>query len=235
MTGYPVNRVKDLRKGAGLFAVICLAAMIAQCGPADEKGPFVLEPLPYAEDALQPYISAETISFHHGKHHAGYVKRANSLVKGSVFEGNSFEEIIKLTSGKKGHVAIFNNVAQAWNHAFFWKCMKPGGGGSPKGKLAKKVKDSFGSFDAFKEEFLSTANSQFGSGWTWLVLDGDKLKVVKTSNADTPLTHGLKPVFTVDVWEHAYYLDYQNRRADFVKKVLDHLVNWDFVASQLEQ
>ena len=235
MTGYPVNRVKDSRKAASLFAVICLAAMIAQCGPADEKGLFVLEPLPYAEDALQPYISAETISFHYGKHHAGYVKMANSLVAGSVFEDNSFEEIIKLTSGKKGHVAIFNNVAQAWNHAFFWKCMKPGGGGSPKGKLAKKVKDSFGSFDAFKEEFLSTANSQFGSGWTWLVLDGDKLKVVKTSNADTPLTHGLKPVFTVDVWEHAYYLDYQNRRADFVKKVLDHLANWDFVASQLEQ
>jgi Fe-Mn family superoxide dismutase len=235
MTGYPVNGAKDLRKGAGLFAVICLAAMIAQCGPADEKGLFVLEPLPYAEDALQPYISAQTISFHYGKHHAGYVKRANSLVTGSVFEGNSFEEIIKLASGKKGHVPIFNNVAQAWNHAFFWKCMKPGGGASPKGKLAKKVKDSFGSFDAFKEEFLSTANSQFGSGWTWLVLDGDKLKVVKTSNADTPLTHGLKPVFTVDVWEHAYYLDYQNRRADFVKKVLDYLANWDFVASQLEQ
>ncbi|MES0349288.1 MAG: superoxide dismutase [Desulfobacteria bacterium] len=235
MTGYLVNRVKDLRKGASLFAVICLAAMIAQCGPADEKGLFVLEPLPYAEDALQPYISAETISFHYGKHHAGYVKRGNSLVTGSVFEGNSFEKIIKLTSGKKGHVAIFNNVAQAWNHAFFWKCMKPGGGGSPKGKLAKKIKDSFGSLEAFKEEFLSTANSQFGSGWTWLVLDGDKLKVLKTSNADTPLTHGLKPVFTVDVWEHAYYLDYQNRRADFVKKVLDHLANWDFVASQLEQ
>jgi len=185
MTGYPVNRVKDLRKAASLFAVICLTAMIAQCGPADEKGLFVLEPLPYAEKALQPHISAETISFHYGKHHAGYVKRANSLVTGSVFEGNSFEEIIKLTSGKKGHVAIFNNVAQAWNHAFFWKCMKPRGGGSPKGKLAKKIKDSFGSLEAFKEEFLSTANSQFGSGWTWLVLDGDKLKVVKTSNADT--------------------------------------------------
>jgi len=235
MTGYPVNRVKDLRKEASLFAVICLTAMIAQCGPADEKGLFVLEPLPYAEKALQPHISAETISFHYGKHHAGYVKRANSLVTGSVFEGNSFEEIIKLTSGKKGHVAIFNNVAQAWNHAFFWKCMKPRGGGSPKGKLAKKIKDSFGSLEAFKEEFLSTANSQFGSGWTWLVLDGDKLKVVKTSNADTPLTHGLKPIFTVDVWEHAYYLDYQNRKADFVKKVLDHLANRDFVASQLEQ
>ncbi len=235
MTGYPVNRVKDSRKAASLFAVICLAAMIAQCGPADEKGLFVLEPLPYAEDALQPYISAETISFHYGRHHAGYVKMANSLVKGSVFEDNSFEEIIKLTSGKKGHVPIFNNVAQAWNHAFFWKCMKPGGGGSPKGKLAKKVKDSFGSLDVFKEEFITTANSQFGSGWTWLVLDGDKLKVVKTSNADTPLTHGLKPVFAVDVWEHAYYLDYQNRRADFVEKVLDHLANWDFVASQLEQ
>lgn len=235
MIGYPVNRVKDLRKGARLFMVICLAVMVAQCGAQDEKDIFVLEPLPYAEKALEPYISAKTISFHYGKHHAGYVKKANSLVTGSVFEGNSFEEIIKLTAGKREHAEIFNNVAQAWNHAFFWKCMKPGGGGSPKGKLAKKIKDSFGSLDAFKAEFIATATSQFGSGWTWLVLDGDKLKVVKTSNADTPLAHGLKPVFTVDVWEHAYYLDYQNRRADFVKKALDHLANWDFVASQLEQ
>jgi Fe-Mn family superoxide dismutase len=234
MAMHPIDQGKDLRKMARLFVAICLAAMVAQCGAADEKDLFVLEPLPYAEDALEPYISAKTVSFHYGKHHAGYVKKANRLVKGSAFEGKSFEEIIKFTAGNKEHAAIFNNVAQAWNHAFFWKCMKPGGGGLPKGKLVTKIKDSFGSFDTFKGEFLSTASSQFGSGWTWLVLDSGKLRIVKTSNADTPLAKGLKPVYTVDVWEHAYYLDYQNRRTEFVKNVLGHLANWDFVASQLE-
>ena len=229
-----IKGAKDLRKGARLFMVVCVAAVVAQCGVADEKGLSALEPLPYSENALEPYISARTISLHYGKHHAGYLKKAVSLINGNVFESKSFEEIIRLTAGKKGHTEIYNNVAQAWNHAFFWKCMKPGGGGLPEGELAKKIQDSFGGFDAFKDEFLATANSQFGSGWTWLVLDGDKLKVVKTSNADTPLAHGLKPVYTVDVWEHAYYLDYQNRRAEFVEKVLDHLANWDFVASQLE-
>jgi Fe-Mn family superoxide dismutase len=235
MNRYAMNRFKDLGKGVRLFVMICLVATVAQCGAVDEKDKdlFVLEPLPYPQDTLEPYISAKTISFHYGKHHAGYVTAANTLVKGSGFEGKSFEEIIKLTAGNKGHAAIFNNVAQAWNHAFFWKCMKSGGGGSPTGTLAMKIKDSFGSFDAFKGEFLATANSQFGSGWVWLVLEGDKLKVVRTSNADTPLAHGLKPVYTVDIWEHAYYLDYQNRRTDFVKTVLNHLANWDFVASQL--
>jgi Fe-Mn family superoxide dismutase len=209
--------------------------MVPQCGRVEEKSLLTLEPLPYAENALEPHISAKTISLHYGKHHAGYVKKANNLIRGSAFVGKSCEEIIKLTAGKERYAAIFNNVAQAWNHAFFWKCMKPGGGGSPGGKLATKIKESFGSFNAFKKEFLSTASSQFGSGWTWLVLDGDKLKVVKTSNADTPLAHGQKPVYTVDVWEHAYYLDYQNRRADFVKNVLERLANWEFAASQIEQ
>jgi len=234
MTRYPINGVKDLRRGVGLFLIFCLAAMVAQCSRTEENSLLTLEPLPYAESALEPHISAKTLSLHYGKHHAGYVKKANDLIKGSAFEGKSLEEIIKRTGGKKEYEAIFNNAAQAWNHAFFWKCMKPGGG-SPGGKLATKIKDSFGSFEAFKQEFLSTATSQFGSGWTWLVLDGDKLKIVTTSNADTPLAHGLKPVYTIDVWEHAYYLDYQNRRTDFIKNVLDHLANWEFAASQTEQ
>jgi Fe-Mn family superoxide dismutase len=138
-----------------------------------------------------------------------------------------------LTAGKKEYTAIFNNVAQAWNHAFFWKCLKPGGG-TVGGELADWIIKSFGSIDTFKQKFLEASKSQFGSGWTWLVLDGEKLKIVTTANADTPIAHGLKPVFTVDVWEHAYYLDYQNRRADFVENVLNHLVDWDFVASQLK-
>lgn len=235
MTGFLVNRMKDIRRGTCLVAVTCLVIMLAQCGPADEKGRITLEALPYAEVGLEPYISAQTVRLHYGKHHAGYVKGANSLVAGSGFEGKSLEEIIKVTAGKKEHEDIFNQAAQAWNHAFFWQCMRPGGGGSPKGSLAKKIQDSFGSYGAFKAEFTATASSQFGSGWVWLVLDGDKLKVMKTSNADTPLAHKLKPVFTIDVWEHAYYLDYQNRRTDFVTKVLDHLANWDFVALRAGQ
>jgi len=191
------------------------------------------EKLPYGDDALEPHISAKTIGFHYGKHHATYVAKANDLLKGSDLEGKSTEDIIKATAGKSDKAAIFNNVAQAWNHAFFWKCLKPGGGGEPTGKLADMIKESFGSFDEFKKEFAAAAAGQFGSGWAWLVLDGGKLKVMKTANADTPVAHGLTPLFTVDVWEHAYYLDYQNKRPDFVEAVLDNLANWDFAASQL--
>lgn len=191
------------------------------------------EKLPYGDDALEPHISAKTIGFHYGKHHATYVAKANDLLKGSDLEGKSAEEIIKATAGKSEKAAIFNNVAQAWNHAFFWKCLKPGGGGEPTGKLADMIKESFGSFDEFKKEFSAAAAGQFGSGWVWLVHDGGKLKVMKTANADTPLAHGITALFTVDVWEHAYYLDYQNKRPDFVQAVLDKLANWDFAASQL--
>ena len=235
MAKCPINRTRNLQKGTLLFVVICIALAVNQCGTAEEKPLFVQDPLPYPEDALEPYISAETIGLHYGKHHAGYVTTANRLVMDSAFQGKTPVEIIKLTAGKKEHSKIFNNVAQAWNHAFFWKCMKPGGGGIPKGRLAKKIEDSFGSFDTFKKEFLAAAKSQFGSGWVWLVLDDDILKVVTTANADTPLSQGLKPIFTVDVWEHAYYLDYQNRRTDFVETVLDNLADWDAVAFFMEQ
>jgi Fe-Mn family superoxide dismutase len=230
----PNQQFQSLCKKIPLFLVICLALAFIGCGADQEKPLLVLSPLPYSEDALEPYISAETMNLHYGKHHAGYINTANRLLKDSAFRDKTLVEVIRLTADKKEYGDLFNNAAQAWNHAFFWQCVKPGGGGLPKGQLAKKIEDAFGSFDAFKNDFLAASKGHFGSGWVWLVLDRDTLKVVTTANADTPLAHELKPVLTVDVWEHAYYLDYQNRRTDFVETVLDKLANWDFVASQLE-
>ncbi len=180
--------------------------------------------LPYASDALEPYISTTTMEFHYGKHHKAYVDNLNKLIAGTPFADLSLEEIIKETAGNEKFQAIFNNAAQAWNHNFFWHCMSADGGKAPKGVLLKKIEDAFGSYDQFCEDFTNAAVSQFGSGWAWLVEDKDgKLSILKTANADTPLAHGLKALLTVDVWEHAYYLDYQNRRADFVKTFLTHL------------
>ncbi|MFH0730044.1 MAG: superoxide dismutase [Pseudomonadota bacterium] len=219
----------------GFILLICLssAVTLTHCGRVDSSSKIVQEPLPYAENALEPYISAATMGYHYGKHHAAYVTAANALIFGSPFAGKSSAEIISLTAGKAEHAAIFNNVAQAFNHAFFWKSMKPGGGGVPTGKPAEIINASFGDFKAFKKAFSEAAKGRFGSGWVWLVKEGDLLKIETTSNADTPIAHGAKPVFCVDVWEHAYYLDYQNRRSDFVETVIDKLANWDFVASQL--
>ena len=214
-------------------SVIGLAFLLIGCGKAGEKTSIVLEPLPYKMDALKPYISDQTMRFHYGKHYAGYADKANQLLKRGEFEGKTADEIIALTTGKKKYTDIFNNVAQAWNHAFFFKGLKPDGG-TVGGELADRIKKSFGSIDTFKQEFLKAAIGRFGSGWAWLVLDGKELKIVTTSNADTPIAHGLKPLFTVDVWEHAYYLDYQNRRADYVNNVLNHLADWNFVASRLK-
>jgi Fe-Mn family superoxide dismutase len=187
---------------------------------------FTLPELPYDRTALEPYISKNTIDFHYGKHHQTYVDNLNKLIKGTRFEDMELEEIIKETFGKSESTGIFNNAAQAWNHTFFWNSMNPNGGGEPKDELKQKIEKNFGSYDKFKEEFKTAAVGQFGSGWAWLVDDEGKLKVVKTSNADTPVAHGLKPFITVDIWEHAYYLDYQNRRADFVDAFLEHLVYW---------
>ncbi|HEY9539446.1 MAG TPA: superoxide dismutase [Kiloniellaceae bacterium] len=186
---------------------------------------FELPPLPYAQDALEPHCSAKTLSFHHGKHHQAYVSKTNELIAGTEHADKSLEEIIKSSSG-----TLFNQAAQVWNHTFFWNSMKPGGGGQPGGALATAIDKSFGSLDKFKEEFKTKGVGQFGSGWVWLVKDGNDLKVVGTGNADTPLAHGQTPILTCDVWEHAYYLDYQNRRPDFIQAFLDHLVNWDFAA-----
>ena len=195
---------------------------------AQAAAPFVLPALPYAENALEPVISSRTISFHYGKHHKGYVNNLNKLIAGTEYADKSLENIIIATTGQPEKIGIFNNAAQVWNHTFFWKSMKPKGGGEPPNELKQKMEASFGSVVACKKELVSAAVSQFGSGWAWLVLDGDKLKVVKTANAGLPLTTDMKPVLTVDVWEHAYYLDYQNRRDDYVNAVLDKLINWEF-------
>ena len=191
---------------------------------------FTLPPLPFAKDALAPLMSAETFEFHYGKHHQAYVNNLNKLTEGKPEAKMPLEEII-LAAPAGG---LFNNAAQVWNHSFFWNSLKAGGGGEPAGELAAAVKRDFGSFAKLREEFANAAATLFGSGWVWLVLDGGKLKVVKTANADTPLVHGQVPLLALDVWEHAYYLDYQNRRPDFVQAFLDHLINWDFVAHNLK-
>jgi Fe-Mn family superoxide dismutase len=200
---------------------------------AQAKGPFALPPLPYAEDALASVISARTISFHYGKHHRAYVDNLNSLVKNTPYEKMSLEEVVKASAAAPGQATIFNNAAQVWNHTFYWNGMKPGGGGKPGGDVGKGIEKDFGSYENFRKEFISTAMGQFGSGWAWLATDGKSLKVVKTPNAENPISQGLKPLLTVDVWEHAYYLDYQNRRKDFVEASLDKLVNWAFVEKNL--
>ncbi len=195
---------------------------------------FELPALPYAKDALEPHMSANTFSFHHEKHHNTYVVNLNGLVKGTDLEGKSLEDIVAATAGNPDKAGVFNNAAQVWNHTFFWNSMKPNGGGAPTGDLAAKIDADFGSFDAFKDAFKAAGATQFGSGWAWLVVgDGGKLEVVKTPNAETPLTAGKTPLLTCDVWEHAYYLDYQNRRPDFLAAFLDNMANWDFAAENL--
>jgi superoxide dismutase, Fe-Mn family len=193
----------------------------------------ILPTLPFADNALEPVISAKTISFHYGKHHKAYVDNLNKLTEGTEFAGMPLEKIITETAGKADKAGIFNNAAQAWNHAFYWQCLKQNGGGEPPSALKKKIDIFFGSVDACKKELATAATTQFGSGWAWLVLDGEKLKVIKTGNADLPLAKGMKALLTIDVWEHAYYLDYQNRRADYVNAVLDKLINWNFAADNL--
>ena len=194
---------------------------------------FELPPLPYPATALEPHTSAQTLSFHHGKHHQAYVTQLNALVKDTPFATQSLEDIIRATAGDAAKAPIFNNAAQVWNHTFFWNCMKPNGGGKPPEAIAARLAQAFGSVEAFAEQFKQAALTQFGSGWAWLAVDNGALKIVKTPNAVNPLSQGQTALLTCDVWEHAYYLDYQNRRADFVQTFLDHLVNWDFVAGNL--
>ena len=194
---------------------------------------FELPPLPYATDALEPHMSARTLEFHHGKHHKTYVDTLNRLVEGTPEADQSLEEIIVATHHDDAKLAMFNNAAQAWNHAFFWSCMTKDGGGKPEGDLRKAIDHGFGSLDKFAAAFKEAATTQFGSGWAWLVLDAGKLKVIKTSNAINPIAGGQSALLTCDVWEHAYYLDFQNRRPDFVETFLEHLVNWEFVSENL--
>ncbi len=195
---------------------------------------FTLPDLPYAKDALAPHISSETLDFHHGKHHNAYVNNLNGLVEGTDFASQSLEDVIRATAGVADKAGVFNNAAQIWNHTFYWQSMRPNGGGAPTGELASMIDRDFGSLDAFKDAFAKAGATQFGSGWAWLVLKDGKLEVRKTLNAETPLTEaGVTPLLTMDVWEHAYYLDFQNRRPDYISTFLDHLVNWEFAAENL--
>ena len=192
-----------------------------------------LPALPYANTALAPHISERTLEFHYGKHHAAYVTNANNMIKDTSLADAPLEEIIRSAAGDAAKAGLFNNAAQVWNHTFFWNSLSPSGGGQPSGTIAKRIDADFGSFDKFCEAFQQAAVTQFGSGWAWLVEADGKLTVAKTANADTPVAHGQKALLTIDVWEHAYYLDYQNRRPDFVKCFLENLANWEFAESNL--
>lgn len=225
-----LDRRGFLLTSAGAFAALALGSLPKSASAAPSHS---LPALPYAENALEPVISAQTLGFHYGKHHQSYVDNLNKLIAGTEFADLPLERIITQTAGRADSVAVFNNAAQTWNHSFYWNSLSPKGGGEPPAALKDKIITQFGSVDALKKELATAATSQFGSGWAWLVQDGNTLKVVKTANADTPLTTGAKPLLTLDVWEHAYYLDYQNRRADYVSAVLDKLVNWEFAHKNL--
>ena len=192
-----------------------------------------LPDLPYDKKALEPHISSRTLDFHHGKHHNAYVTNLNKLIEETNLASETLENIIKATVNDADKAGIFNNAAQVWNHTFYWQSMKPNGGGVPSGDIAEKIIADFGSHDNFISQFKNAGLTQFGSGWAWLVLKNNKLEIMKTSNADTPIAHGIKPLLTVDVWEHAYYLDYQNGRGNYLDTFFNHLINWEFVNSNL--
>ncbi len=189
---------------------------------------FELPPLPYAKDALAPHISEETLEYHYGKHHQTYVTNLNKMVEGTDFENSSLEEVIM-----GSEAAVFNNSAQVWNHTFYWSCMAPDGGGAPTGEVADAINSAFGSYDTFVEKFKEAATTQFGSGWAWLVDAGSGLEIMKTANADLPMKHNAKALLTIDVWEHAYYIDFRNARPNYIGTFVDSLINWDFVAANM--
>jgi Fe-Mn family superoxide dismutase len=194
---------------------------------------FKLSDLPYDYEALAPYMSSQTLHLHHDKHHQTYVTNLNNLIEGTDLEDKSLDEIVKSTHGDPAKQGIFNNAGQHWNHELFWRIMKKGGGGKPGGEIARRIDDAFGNYDSFAEQFKTAAATQFGSGWAWLAVHGDALKVVKTPNGENPLVYGMIPILGIDVWEHAYYLDYQNRRPEYVAAFLNNLVNWEEVEKEL--
>jgi len=230
-----VGRGIDRRRVIQGAAAIAAAATFARPYIVTaQAAPFAMMKLPYDESALQPVISSNTIGFHYGKHHAGYLTNLNKMLETDDLRSQPMVEIIKATAINPTKQAMFNNVAQVWNHDFYWQSMTPQGGGKPTGKLAEMIDKSFGDFDKFKLAFAAAAVGQFASGWAWLCAEGDKLTIRRTGNADTPVyVQGVKPLLTIDVWEHAYYLDYQNRRADYVAAVIDKLLNWEFAAKNL--
>jgi superoxide dismutase, Fe-Mn family len=216
------------------LAMVQLTGIGCSRQPGSAESSSGLPPLPYKNDALEPYISSRTIEFHYGKHHQGYAANTLKMIAGTNLAKLPLKDIILKSQGIKELIPTYNNTAQLFNHNFYWESMKPKGGGKPQGKILQAIEQSFGGFDAFVKTFTESATAQFGSGWTWLVKDGNHLKVINTGNADTPLTMELIPLLTIDLWEHAYYLDYQNRRADYIRTFLDHLVNWDFAGKNLE-
>lgn len=208
---------------------------MSTCSLANQKNsPFILPELPYTDTALEPHMSAKTFSYHHKKHHNAYVVNLNKLLENNNLSDKSLEELIMLSHNDSAKAGIFNNAAQVWNHSFFWHCMRPNGGGVPSGKIATKINEDFGSYENFVNEFKTAALTQFGSGWAWLVLDNNKLSIMKTGNADLPMVHNKTALLTIDVWEHAYYLDFQNLRPNYVDTFLNHLVNWEFVNDMLD-
>jgi Fe-Mn family superoxide dismutase len=234
-TTFSVDRRAFLKGAAMLGAAAILSHHFgANAAAADvASDAFSLPPLPFAEDALEPYISARTIAFHYGKHHRGYVDKLNRVIQNTPFVGLPLPAIIQKTSGHSDYTDIFNNAAQVWNHTFYWQSIKPGGG-PPQGKIAERIKNQFGDLTRFMGTFSAVATGRFGSGWAWLAETHDgALKILSTPNADNPLTQDLTPLLTLDVWEHAYYLDYQNRRTDYIEACLAHLVNWDFASENL--
>ena len=198
-------------------------------------GPFILPPLPWPENALEPVISARTMGLHYGKHHRAYVNKLNELVVGTRLAEMSLEQVIAESAGRKDQQKIFNNAAQAWNHSFFWNCLRPAGDSQPSGNLARRIEADLGGLERFRKDFAQAAVDCFGSGWAWLVDRGGKLEILATSNAETPLTLGATPLLTLDVWEHAYYVDYENRRPEFADAVIGKLLNWEFAQRQLDQ
>ncbi|MBL8839134.1 MAG: superoxide dismutase [Alphaproteobacteria bacterium] len=218
-----------------IFGALAAGALSRFPAPAlaQAAGPFQLAPLPYADTALAPAISANTLGFHWGRHHRGYVDTLNRLVAGTPLAAQSLDDVVKNTAGRPEVLAIFNSAAQAWNHDFYWKSLKPNGGGMPGEALRARIDQDFGGFDRFRQEFANAALGQFGSGWAWLAVANGRLRLGRTPNAETPMIQpGVTCLLTIDVWEHAYYLDYQNRRADYVAAVIDRLLNWDFAAEQ---
>ncbi len=217
----------------GAFLALNATGFVPGALASDRARPFRLPPLPYSPRALVPYISQATMNFHYGRHHDTYVSNLNQLVRGTGLAGDSLEDIIRKTAGKKDQKAIFNNAAQSWNHDFYWHSMKPGGGGKPSGELLRMIEESFGDWQSFKDDFSQSALTIFGSGWGWLVQEGSKLRIVQTRNADTPLVEDLNPLLTIDVWEHAYYLDRKNVRKDYITVFMNHLINWEFARKNL--
>jgi len=232
---WPLDRRTFLQGAAVLAGTALLSHRLGSSATAAEplSEVFSLPPLPYAEDALAPHISSDTVRFHYGKHHKGYIDKLNQAIQGTSFVGLPLPEIIKQSAGRNEFRGIFNNAAQVWNHTFYWQSLKPKSG-PPEDRMAQKIVTQFGGIEPFKKEFAAAAGNQFGSGWAWLAQSGDgSLSIVTTANAENPLTRDLIPLFTLDVWEHAYYLDYQNRRGDYLTACLDHLINWEFAAANL--